>query len=194
MSGYKDIHGKKKRKTPWTLIVIILGVIAFVLLFMWFRNGEDEPMTESDVLEDLIPVMVVAEPEEEEVVTNSPLEEIKLFAVSTTPASGTARRSIKDGVYQHSVKAQLPEPPPLILGQNDSEQQIEQFYEGWLVSRNPFTFFSTGEMTTNSDGEYVLEWTGQVGEAYSNYNEVVITIEPRDDDPAPADHILEGEF
>ncbi|MFH1315756.1 MAG: hypothetical protein ABIH67_05185, partial [Candidatus Uhrbacteria bacterium] len=89
---------------------------------------------------------------------------------------------IEDNLYRHVVKAYLPEP-----GENN-------FYEGWLVRLSPFDFFSTGEMVHNESGEWVLEWFGQFGQDYSDYTQVVITIEARDNNPDPADHILEGGF
>ena len=49
-------------------------------------------------------------------------------------------------------------------------------------------------MVHNESGEWVLEWFGEFGQDHSDYTEVVITIEARDNNPDPADHILEGEF
>lgn len=96
---------------------------------------------------------------------------------------GEAKRGTKDGVFYHTVTATLPE--------IDREAY---FYEGWLVRKVPFDYFSTGEMVTNKEGEFVLEWEGEEGASYADYTEVVITLEPRDNDPSPADHVLEGTF
>jgi hypothetical protein len=97
--------------------------------------------------------------------------------------SGEAKRGTKDGVFYHTVTATLPE-----------INREAYFYEGWLVRKVPFDYFSTGEMVTNKEGEFVLEWEGEEGENYEDYTEVVITLEPRDNDPSPAEHVLEGTF
>ncbi len=109
--------------------------------------------------------------------------EAELVDVSGGSASGVAIRSTSDDRFSHSVKAVLPE--------IDREAF---FYEGWLLRKVPFDFFSTGEMVTNSLGEFVLEWEGPLGENFNDYTKVVITLEARDGNPDPAQHILEGEF
>ena len=68
------------------------------------------------------------------------------------------------------------------------------FYEGWLLRPVPFHYFSTGEMVTNSLGEFVLEWEGKLGQDYRAYTRVVITLEAKDGNPDPAAHIVEGIF
>lgn len=69
------------------------------------------------------------------------------------------------------------------------EPQNDDFYEGWIVRREPFEFMSTGKVE-------------KLGGVYSNlyqsktnlmaYDFYVLTIEPDDGDPAPGVHILEG--
>lgn len=64
------------------------------------------------------------------------------------------------------------------------------FYEGWLVNNNTSDFFSTGEVTKNpSRGIY--QDTFSAVEDLRAYDYYVLTLEPNDNDPAPADHILE---
>lgn len=63
------------------------------------------------------------------------------------------------------------------------------FYEGWLVQREPFAFISTGRVD-------------RIGGTFTNlyvsnnnlleYNLYVLTLEPSDNDPAPNTHVLEG--
>lgn len=66
----------------------------------------------------------------------------------------------------------------------------DDFYEGWLVQQSPFKFISTGEAIKKDDGKYHNSFTSDID--YESYDFYVLTLEPNDGDPAPADHILEG--
>ena len=65
----------------------------------------------------------------------------------------------------------------------------DDFYEGWLVQKSPFKFISTGELE-KVDGKYINDFTSTTD--YTSYDFYVLTLEPNDGDPAPADHIFEG--
>jgi len=93
-------------------------------------------------------------------------------------ASGLAEAKYEDSIYSLYVNfANLLEP---VNG---------DFYEGWLVRKDPFDYISTGKVE-------------KIGGIYSNlykskknlvdYNIYVLTLEPDDGDPDPAKHILEG--
>lgn len=73
--------------------------------------------------------------------------------------------------------------------ENLPEPQNDDFYEGWIVRQEPFEFISTGELML-VDGEYVNGYRSD--EDLTEYDFYVLTIEPNDGDPAPADHIVEG--
>jgi len=107
--------------------------------------------------------------------------EVGLVGVGGTHGSGTASVQFVEGVYQHVVVASLPDPP------------VGYFYEGWLIRSKPFDFFSTGVLIQHADD---LKWylLYEADEDQRDYRKVVITIEPEDQDPAPADHVLEGQF
>jgi len=178
IKSYNQMKRRPKAKIPWTLAIIVAGVLIFVVGFIWFRGDkpveevEAEPSTEIVELQpENIPSVSIGEP-----------EQIDLVDVTGGGSTGISTRVIDSGVFRHTIKANLPDP------------EEGYFYEGWLVSKSPFRFFSTGNMVTISTGEYVLEWFGEFGESYSNYTDVVITIEPNDGDPSPADHVLEGSF
>lgn len=70
-----------------------------------------------------------------------------------------------------------------------SDPKGTDFYEGWLVQKFPFKFISTGKLQ-KIDGKYVNTFTSAID--YTNYDFYVLTLEPDDGDPAPADHIVEG--
>jgi uncharacterized protein YxeA len=93
-------------------------------------------------------------------------------------ATGVAKYAYIDGEYMLYVTFEnLPKP------------QGDDFYEGWLVRNDPFDFISTGELK-KIDGEYVNEFNSDKN--YSKYDFYVLTIEPNDNDPTPAGHVLEG--
>lgn len=63
------------------------------------------------------------------------------------------------------------------------------FYEGWLVcNKKPY---STGELFLE-DG-YYNNWFSSK-DLPENCQKYVLTIEPDDNDPAPADHVMDGKF
>jgi hypothetical protein len=66
----------------------------------------------------------------------------------------------------------------------------ELFYEGWIVG-GAESLVSTGELTF-VEGVYVNDYTN--AKNLTNGLRYVLTIEPRDNDPTAAEHVLEGEF
>ena len=98
-------------------------------------------------------------------------------------AQGTFKYGLKDD-KTYELFAQAQDLPDLSNG---------DFYEGWLVRVSPFKFISTGKMEKIEgvvDNTYVNHFTSDID--YSDYKMYVLTLEPDDGDPAPADHILEG--
>jgi len=92
-------------------------------------------------------------------------------------SSGTAK-AVFDGMYYMTATFEnLPTP----VGTD--------FYEGWVVRMEPFDFISTGELEI-MNGEYVNTYSSNTD--YTDYDFYVLTLEPDDGDPAPADHIVEG--
>lgn len=65
------------------------------------------------------------------------------------------------------------------------------FYEGWVVREEPLSVVSTGALT-NDTGAWLNVY--QPTEDYSDHLKYVLTLEPDDGDPAPADHVLSGIF
>ena len=102
--------------------------------------------------------------------------EIPLMAVNDYSGSGSATRSFVDGIFMHTVKADLADPAE------------GNFYEGWLVKGSEF--FSTGKLEKDGD-MYVLQF--ESNEDSRDYKTVVITEETEADDQ-PEEHVLEGEF
>lgn len=104
-------------------------------------------------------------------------------AVLTDVAGGTATGTVQAASargYRLSGEFTLPEP------------EEGYFYEGWLVRRFPLSVISTGSLEQESGSMYTNVYTS--AEDLSDYNQYVLTIEPDDGDPAPAEHVLEGTF
>lgn len=69
----------------------------------------------------------------------------------------------------------------------------DYFYEGWLVRQNPFAFISTGKVEINSELGYYMNYI-EIDKNLDGYDFYVLTLEPDDNNAAPADHILEGKM
>jgi hypothetical protein len=65
----------------------------------------------------------------------------------------------------------------------------EFFYEGWVVRKSPLSVLSTGKAVIK-DGRYENNYLADGDLADHDF--YVLTVEPDDGDPAPADHVLEG--
>lgn len=101
-----------------------------------------------------------------------------LIDVSGGDATGIAKAGFVNQTYNLSASfANLPDP----------EQGY--FYEGWVVRKEPFDFISTGE-AEKLGGVYSNLYKSETN--LMDYDFYVLTIEPDDNDPAPAGHILEG--
>ena len=94
-------------------------------------------------------------------------------------SSGIAKANFKDSVYSL-----------LVTFENLPDPQGTDFYEGWVVRKgSQFSVISTGEVEKVDE---VYTDTYLSGEDLTDHNFYVLTLEPDDGDPAPADHILEG--
>lgn len=75
-----------------------------------------------------------------------------------------------------------------VVFENLPEPQNWDFYEGWVVQKEPFNFISTWRIEYKN-GMQVNIFTSN--KDYTNHDLYILTLEPDDGDPAPADHILE---
>lgn len=93
-------------------------------------------------------------------------------------SSGVAKATFGDGAYSMMATFEnLPEP------------QGGDFYEGWIVRKTPFHFISTGELDFEN-GEFSNTYMSEAD--LTDHDFYVLTIEPDDGDPAPAEHVVEG--
>jgi len=101
-----------------------------------------------------------------------------LSDVSGGDASGRVSAGMVDGVYH--LYARFADLPKL---------EDDYFYEGWLVRMSPLDIVSTGELSEHN-GTLVNTYLSR--EDLFGHKFYVLTLEPRDNDLAPAKHILEG--
>ena len=95
-------------------------------------------------------------------------------------ATGEAASRWDGNMYQLYAEAEgLPTP------------QEDDFYEGWIVRKDPFAFISTGKLVKRGD-IFVNGYTSD--KDLSLFTLYVVTLEPDDGDPAPAAHIIEGDM
>lgn len=164
------------------LIVLVLGAL-FIYAVYEFRRPKEEPVAQMDTIEDVLtpsPLLVSVEENSKEIVD---VEKADLVAVGERGGRGVATRQIEDGVFFHTIKTDLP-----------GIDRERYYYEGWLVRKVPYDYFSTGEMMTNNLSEFVLRFEGDPRGDYDDYTQVVVTLESRDQNPDPSEHVLRGEF
>ena len=101
-----------------------------------------------------------------------------LSDVSGGKALGLAKAGYDNGAYNLSASfSGLTEP------------ENGDFYEGWVVRQEPFSFISTGRVE-KLGGVYNNLYKSETN--LMSYDFYVLTIETNDGDPTPGVHILEG--
>lgn len=159
---------------------IILGIITLVLFVagLYHLRSEEWQGNEELAKENSEPIITSNSSSELGVIS----QETKIKSLTSSEEIGSATRGIDKGIFYHTVKVTLP-----------SIDREKEYYEGWLLRQTPFDFFSTGEMVTNDDGDFVLEWAG-THDNVDDYNQVVITREVRDSNVAPGERVAEGKW
>ncbi len=187
MTGYVRGRISKGGVRRWisaagTGAVVVILFIVFVFAVMWFRQPKDEVESRIDsIAEVLRPDPISQAVLSGAIDTQSRVATLRLKATSETV--GEARRGQKDERYFFEIKATLPEIDREVF-----------FYQAWLVRPIPYGYFSAGELTTNDEGDFVVEWEGEKDVEYSGYVEVVITRQEYEGSTDPQIHIVEGEF
>ena len=102
-----------------------------------------------------------------------------MHGVDDTPANGVAQaHSFTDGFYLHTIQLNIDLPPD------------GYFYEGWILNGDDIV--STGHLSNYfGDTRYSLRFEADDAD-YRDYVEVLVTLEPDDGNPAPAEHVSEG--
>lgn len=104
----------------------------------------------------------------------------ELTDVAGGEATGKATAEYSAEKYLHTVSAH-----------NLPALEEGFFYEGWLVRIEPLDVLSSGKMVPEGEeGGFALSL--ETPENLTDHTRVVITLEPDDGDPEPAEHVLEG--
>jgi hypothetical protein len=165
-----------------TGIIVSALVILFVVAVIWFRQPKETVDDRIDSIADVLKPDPVSQ-----AVLNGAIDKVtkttQLFLVATNETVGEARRGEKDGRFFYEMKTKLPEIDRSIY-----------FYNVWLVRQIPYDFFSLGEMLTNDDGDFVLEWESLDEKDYFDYVKIVVTRQEYNGSVDPKEHVVEGEF
>lgn len=186
------------KNTQIGLIALVLVVVvgAFMLYNGDTMEGDDamtddvmvESMMEEDKMmmaESVSDDAMMKETDEAMVMTMKDSEYMysgSLADVAGGTASGIAKAgyTTENGYMLYATFKNLP------------ELEEGYFYEGWIVRRGEeFSALSTGELEM-VDGEYVNAYAS--GDDLTDHTFYVLTLEPDDGDPAPAEHVLEGKM
>ena len=165
-----------------TAVCVIVLFIVFVVAVRWFRS---EPIAEESVVSSIANVLK-PDPISQAVIDgaiDTQSREATLVWMADGEHVGAATRGEKDDRYYVEMKTFLPE----------IDREVS-YYQVWLLSRLPYDFFSLGEMVTDEDGYFVLEWEASDDEDYSNYTQVIITVNQYEGSSDPGVHLVEGEF
>jgi len=151
--------------------VLVWIIILILIIAGWFLFYDKEPVSDEQNEE-----MDTTE-EGEAIITSGSLED-----VSGGSSSGEATALFSEGGY--SLEA--------IFSNNLPEPEEGYFYEGWVVRRGiGLSVISTGAAYKDEDvGIYRNDYTDE--RDLTDHDFYVLTLEPDDGDPAPAEHILEG--
>ncbi len=184
-------YGKRKKKQSFVwgstlgTGVLVLGLfIVFVIAVGWFRSSKPEPVEKTI---DSIAEVMKPDPISQAVINGAidkESKEARMRLVASQADIGFVKRGTKDDKYFLESELTLPE--------IDREAW---FYEVWLVRQIPYGFFSVGEMVTNDDGVFVIEWqAAEEDEDYSDYSDIVVTLQEYGGSTDPQRHVSEGVF
>ena len=181
------VHDRSTRTRRWgssalTVVCVLVLFVVFVVAVRWFRA---KPLEEESVVSSIANVLK-PDPLSQAVIDgaiDTRSRDATLEWEATGERVGAATRGEKDDRYYFEMKAALPE----------IDREVS-YYQVWLLSRLPYDFFSLGEMVTNDDGDFVLEWEAPDDEDYSSYTQVVVTMNAYDGSADPGGHLVEGEF
>lgn len=162
-------------------ILVIAGLFAYGIWWFRFRPKTTLDATPTNTIENVMSPASISAADLAATVAGTS-REAALRDVSGGNASGTAFRDTVDGRFVVRFELSVPEIDRNALA-----------YEGWLIRQVPYDFISIGDVITNDDGGWVLEWSGAPG-TLDGYSRVVVTRELKDGNPDPAGHVLEGEF
>ncbi len=166
-----------------TVLAIIVLFVIFVFAVRWFRaEPSQEEATVDSIADVLTPDPISRSVIQSAIDTQS--RSATLYWQGTGEVVGEATRGEKDSAFYVELQTRLPE--------IDREAV---YYQVWLLRKIPYDFFSAGEMVTDDEGNFILEWTApDAQEDYATYSQIVITTNQFEGSSDPGEHLVEGEF
>lgn len=166
------------------LAVVVIAILVGVGWYAYNQNNKNDGMNEpgSPALEQ-VDTNDVNEPVEDSFQISGKLVDVTngktlLGTVFSGNSIGVAKAKFVDEKYTVVANFEnLPDPAG------------DVFYEGWVVDRSSSSVVSSGKLE-KVDGKFVNEYSSSKDLISNTF--YVLTIEPNDGDPAPADHVLEG--
>lgn len=165
-----------------TVVAVVVLFLVFVVSVKWFRS---DPVVEEATVASIADVLK-PDPISQAVIDgaiDTESREATLYWTSTSERVGAVSRGEKDDRYYVEMKTSLPE----------IDREL-YYYQVWLLRRLPYDFFSLGEMVTDEDGYFVLEWGAPDDEDYSGYTQVIITRNIYGESTDPEVQLVKGEF
>jgi hypothetical protein len=166
------------------VVLVLFGLFCYGIYQFRFAPKEEAPTSNvvPTVTDVLTPSPVTASALQAQVTADARTAELR--DVTSNVTIGHATRGEKDKHYYFTLNTDLPE--------IDRERF---FYEGWILRKVPYDYVSVGDLVTNDEGKFVLEWEADVSpEIYAAYTTVIVTLEARDGNPDPSTHVLRGVF
>ena len=163
-------------KKIFLILIILLGVY-FIFTSVSEKTSISENIEPVAVTDE--PITLVESSFDLTFLQNESTVKIDLNSVDESSSYGSAFILLEDDNLSHYVIADLPVP-------DDGS-----VYEGWIVNSATTSFFSTGVMVLDANGQFELFYSQELLE--EGYDKVVITLETIVDE-TPEAHVLEGSF
>ena len=165
-----------------TTLVVVALFIFFVVAVLWFRRPHEQREDRIDSIAEVLRPDPISQAMLHGLIdTESRDAALKLLV--NNKVVGQASRGTKDDQYFLRVAATLPEIDREIF-----------YYQLWIIRPIPYDYISIGELITDEDGVFTIEWQGEKEKDYSGYMQLVITKQAYAGSTDPQAHIIEGEF
>ncbi len=177
---------------------ILDTLISLTMDKIWMNNKMDKKMMDDKMMDDkMMDDKMMDKKMMDDKMMDDKMMDDKMMKNSTELANVTNGATIRWIVYNGSetwrASIEFDGTTTHVYAEFDNipHPGADNFYEGWIVRQNGgFNFFSTWELM-EKDGKWVntrsMEWD------LTDHIQYVLTLEPNDNDPAPADHIIEGD-
>lgn len=175
-------------------IGLLVGVVLVSGYYYMQNQDSDEVMMEDTMMEkDEETAMMMMDSEVKEDAMMKETDDAMMMGMEYS-YSGMLADVSESGASGKAMASYDAEKGYMLYATFENLQELEPgfFYEGWIVRRgDDFSVISTGELEM-VEGEYVNTYAS--GTDLTDHTFYVLTLEPDDGDPAPADHVVEGEM